>query len=161
MGTLEGLLGGGQAGNLQQFLQRYEQGAPADGISDHEALDQHQRVATAASPEQYQQFAAEAFGRMAPEEREQVGRQLQQGAQARGLDVAGLLGGNGLDKLGDPNTLAQLAAALQRQQPGLVGELLGGGHNGPGGGMLANPAVRAALGGIAAMAVKQLLQQRR
>ena len=51
---------------------------------------------------------------------------------------------------------AELAGALQRQQPGLLGQLLGG-HDG---GLLANPAARAALGGIAAMVVKRALQQR-
>jgi hypothetical protein len=82
MDTLGNLLGGGQLGNVQDFLQRYEQGAPADGISDQEALDHHQQLAAQVSPEQYEQAAGEAFGRMAPEEREQVGQQLQQGAQA-------------------------------------------------------------------------------
>jgi hypothetical protein len=163
MDSLGNLLGGGQLGTMQDFLQRYEQGAPADGISDQEALDHHQQLAAQASPEQYEQAAGEAFGRMAPEEREQVGQQLQQGAQAHGLDLGALLGGGGPGQLRDPGTLAQVAGALQRQQPGLLGNLLGGGRGGQGGGggLLASPAARAALGGIAAMVVKRALQQRR
>jgi hypothetical protein len=158
LGTLDSLLGGGQLGKVQDFLQRYEQGAPADGISDQEALDHHDQVAAAASPEEYQQAAGEAFQRMTPEDREQVGQQLQRGAQAHGVD----LGGDGPAQLRDPGTLAQLAGTLQRRQPGLLEDLLGRGQGGQGGGgMLANPAVRAALGGIAAMAVKRVLQQRR
>jgi hypothetical protein len=88
METLDELLGGsGQGGQLQDFPQRYEQGAPADGISGQEALDY----------------------------REQVGQQLQQGAQAHGVNL---------------------------------------------GGLLANPAARAASGGIAAMVVRQVQQRR-
>lgn len=94
---------------------------------------------------------------MAPEGREQRGQQLQQGAQAQGLDLGGLLGGGGLGQLRDPGPLAQLAGALQRQQPGLLGNLLGGSSSGQGSGLLASPAAR---GGIAAMVVKRALQQR-
>jgi hypothetical protein len=163
MDMLENLLGGEQLGDVQDFLRRYERGAPAEGISDQEALDHHQQVAAKVPPEQYQQAAGEAFDRMSPQEREQVGQQLQQGAQAHRLDLGSLLGGagGGLAQLHDPGTLAQLAGALQRQQPGLLGNLLGGGQGGKGGGLLASPAARAALGGIAAMAVKRVLQQRR
>jgi hypothetical protein len=102
MDTLGNLLGGGQLGDIQDFLQRHEQGAPADGISDQEALDHHQLLATQVSPEQGEQAAGEAFRRMAPEEREQLGQQFQQGAQAQGLDLGGLLGGGGLGQLRDP-----------------------------------------------------------
>jgi hypothetical protein len=162
MGTLDELLGGGgQGGRLQDFLQRYEQGAPADGISDQEALDYHSQVAAVASPEGYEQAAGEAFRRMRPEDREQVGQQLQQGAQAHRVNLGGLLAGGGLGQLRDPGTLAQLAGSLQRQQPGLLGQLLGAGQRGGhSGGLLANPAARAALGGIAAMVVRQVQQRR-
>jgi hypothetical protein len=100
---------------------------------------------------------------MSPAEREQVSQQLQQGAQVHGLDLDKLLegtAGGGLGQLHDPCTLARLAGALQRQQPGLLGNVLGGSHGGQAGGLLASPAARAALGGIAAMAVKRVLQQR-
>ena len=158
-----GNLLGDQGGNVQDFLRRYEEGAPAEGISDQEALDHHQQLAAQVPPEQYQQAAGEAFGRMSPDERQQVAQQLQQGAQAQGLDLGSLLGGGGLGQLRDPATLAQLAGALPRQQPGLLGNLLGGGRGGQGGGggLLASPAARAAPGGIAAMVVKRALQQRR
>lgn len=103
MGTLDELLGGsGQVGRLQGFLRRYEQGAAADGVSDQEPLD-------------YRQAAGEAFRRMSPADREQLGEQLQQGARAHRVNL---------------------------------------------GGVLANPAARAASGGIAAMVVRQVQQHR-
>jgi hypothetical protein len=73
------------------------------------------------------------------------------------LDLGGLLGGGGLGQLRDPGTLAPLTGALQRQRPGLLGNLLGGGRGGQGGGLPASPAARAAVGGIAAMVVRRVL----
>jgi len=63
--------------------------------------------------------------------------------------------------------LAQLLSGLHQQQPGLLGQLLGGsgaggllggGGGGGAGGVLGNPLAKAALGGIAAMAAKRMLR---
>jgi hypothetical protein len=68
---------------------------------------------------------------------------------------------------------------MHRQQPGILGQILGGGamgglggglgsmlgggrqsSGGMGGGILANPIAKAALGGIAAMAVRHMTNRR-
>jgi hypothetical protein len=144
---------------IEDFVSRYQQGAPADGIADQEALDHHQRLAGAASPQQYEQAAREAFARMGPEERAQLSQQFQGAAQACGLDVEGLLGG-ALGQMAEPDALARQAGQFQRQRPGLLGELLGSGTPG-GGSTIAGSVVRAALGGIAASLARQHLPDHR
>ena len=63
--------------------------------------------------------------------------------------------------------LAQAAAKMQGQQPGMLGQLLGGGGGGLGGmlgssggsGMMGNPMAKAALAGIAAFAAKKMMSR--
>lgn len=142
---------------VEDFVSRFQQGAPADGIADQEALEHHQRLAGEASPEQHEQAAREAFSRMGPEDRAQLSQQFQSAAQACGVDLQRLLGG-ALGQMAEPDALARQAGQFQRQRPGLLGELLGGS---PGGGStLAGSVVRATLGGIAAMLAKQKLPDR-
>lgn len=142
---------------VEEFVSRYQQGAPADGITEQEALEHHQRLAGEVSPEQYEQAAREAFSRMGPEERAQLSQQFQGAAQACGLDVERLLGGT-VGQMAEPDDLARLAGQFQRQQPGRLGELLAGGNPG-GGSTLAGSVVRACLGGIAAMLAKRKLPE--
>lgn len=162
MNFLENMLGGGgqQQQEYQNFVQRYEQGAPSEGYSDQEVLDRYNQVATQLPPQQYQQAAYQAFNRMAPQERSQLGQYLEQQAQQQGVPFPGQ-GGN----YTDPNYLSQITTQMHQQQPGLVSQLLGGSASGgsPLGGasrMLSNPLAKAALAGIVAMAVKNFTQQR-
>jgi hypothetical protein len=74
----------------------------------------------------------------------------------------------------DPGYLSQMAGQMNQQQPGLLGQILsgalgsgmGGGFGagmsgGTGGqGMLNNPVAKAALAGIAAIAVKKMMSGR-
>jgi hypothetical protein len=66
--------------------------------------------------------------------------------------------------LNDPATqqrVQDFIGRYQQQQPGLLGQLLGGkGGSGGASGLLASPAARAALGGIAAMLAKRALAGR-
>ena len=51
MGLLDELTGGGQAQqNFQDFVGRYDQGAPYDAISNDEALQRHDELAGQLSP---------------------------------------------------------------------------------------------------------------
>ncbi len=62
------------------------------------------------------------------------------------------------DRFQDPNYLAQVTGRMDQQQPGLLGQLLGGAGGGAGGqGALANPIAKAALAGIAAVAMKKMM----
>lgn len=162
MNFLENMLGGGgqQQQDYHNFVQRYEQGQPTEGYSDQEAIDRYNQVATQLPPQHYQQAAYQAFDRMTPQDRAQFGRYLEQQAQQQGMPFPGQ-GGD----YSDPNYLSQITTQMHQQQPGMLSQLLGGSASGgpPVGGagqLLSNPLAKAALAGIAAMAVKNFMQQR-
>ena len=129
---LQGLLGGGggrgqgdqqQRRDYQDFVGRYEQGAPWDGISDQEAAQRYQQVAPRLSPQEYQESAQEAFARLSPQERLQLGQHLRQRARQQGVDVPDLNRDGIDDRLQDPAYLAQATGQLHQQQPGILGDL--------------------------------------
>lgn len=179
MGLLDQLLGGGQQRqDYQDFTNRYDQGAPYDGYSGQEALNRYQQVTPHLSPEEYELSAEEAYSRMSPRERSDFARMLQQQARDRNVQLPGFQDTNrdGIDdRYQDPRMLAQMTSRMQQQHPGMLEQLLGGGAGGMGGGiggtrggmgggaagnMLDNPLAKAALAGIAAMAVKRVMSQR-
>ena len=134
----------------EDFVGRYEQGPPYEGISDEEAYHNYRQVAGRLSPQDYEESAAEAFQRLSPQERMQFAQLLQQRA---GGEVAGFQGD-------DPRQLARATAQYRQQDPGGLASLFGGGGGGGGGGMgdlLSNPLAKAALGGVAAIAMKKML----
>jgi hypothetical protein len=102
----------------------------------------------------------------------QFGQMVQQQAMQRGINVPA----QGQIDYGDPNALAQMTTQVHQQQPGLLGQLLGGaasiaglggvaniaglgnaGGQSGGGSMLGNPIARAALAGITSMAVSRIM----
>ncbi len=149
MGLLEGLLGAMGPQGAGDFIRRYERGAPWDGIDDREALDHYGRVAGALGPEEYRQSAEDAFSRFSPDERRQLGQHLAQ--QARRQDFS--VGEPDPGRLDDPRELADMTSRLHGAGPGVLRGLLGAG----GGGALSNPLAKAALAGIAAMAMKRVM----
>ncbi len=162
MGLLDALLGGGQGREEQQdFLQRFEQGPPWEGYSDQEVLKRYGTVAGQASPQEYEQAAAEAFARMSPDQRVEFGRLLQQRARERQVNV-GDLEHSSINDFQDARRLAHLTKGVH-EQPGLLRSILGGGSEGTGqqqAGLLGSPLAKAALAGIAAMAIKKVLGAR-
>ena len=178
MDMLSNILGGGQQRQeFDDFANRYDQGAPWDGISDDEAVNRYQQVAPQLPPDVYQRSAQESFSRLAPDQRMQLGRYIQQQAPQYGVQFPDDDMNGQDDRLQDPAYLAQMTGRIHQQQPGLLGQILGGGGGsglgglggalggalgggGAGGGMLSNPIAKAALGGIAAMAVKQMTGRR-
>ena len=161
MDMLTQILGGGQ--NRQQnqdFVNRYDTGAPWDGISDEEASSRYQQVAPHLSPQMYQESAQEAFSRLTPEQRLQFGQYLQQQTRQQGLNIPDLNRDGIDDRLQDSAYLAQATGQLQQQQPGILGDLLGGGGRGGAQSMLQSPIAKAALAGIAAMAMKKMMSGR-
>ncbi len=178
MDLLSGILGGQQQQDeFSEFTNRYEQGAPWDGISDDEAYNRYQQVAPQLPPDVYQRSAQESFSRLSPQQRMELGRHIQQRAPQYGVNFPDLNQDGQDDRLQDPGFLAQMTGRIHQQQPGLLGQILGGGGGGGlggalggalgggggggGGGMLSNPIAKAALGGIAAMAVKNMMGGRR
>ena len=164
MNLLEGLLGGGkQRSDWDDFVGRYDQGAPYDGILDREAFDRYQQVAPQLPPDVYERSAQDAFARMSPQERMEFTQYLRQRAQQQNLNFPDL-NQDGIDDRvqRDPGELARMTTRMRQQQPGGLGALLGGGGGGGGGmgDMLGNPLAKAALAGVAAMAVKQMMNRR-
>lgn len=140
-----------KVGKATDFVRRYNDGPPEENISGEEAVDNYQRIAGKLSPEQLEEASTEAFERMSPEQRKQLGGLLKQSGGAPDFDPE------------DPRQLAHAATAFQSSQPnGLAGLFgLGGGsaaaQQGGASDILGNPMVKAALGGIAAIAMKKFL----
>lgn len=154
MGLLDDLLGGGQQQQqLQNFAERYAQGSPQEGYTPQEAQQAYQQVAAQLPQSQYVQAAEQTFNQMSPQEREQFAQYLHQQAQQQGVQLPGMTPGQP-QQFQDSGALAQLAGQLHQQQPGLLGQLLGGLGGGSGS---MSPLAKMALGGIAAMAVKNLM----
>jgi hypothetical protein len=151
------LMGGGQKQEFEDFTRRYEQGSPWDGFDDDEARDKYRRVAPNLPPDLYEESAQETFSRMTPEQRYELGRQLQQSARQEGLSFDA----DDDDALRDPRTLARATSRIQQERPDFLEQMLGGGSTrgagGGMGGMLGGGLGRAALGGIAAIAVKKMM----
>ena len=163
MNLLEQLMGGGKQQQRQDwddFVGRYDQGPPWAGISDREALSRYQQVAPQLPPDVYEQSAQEAFARMSPQERAQFVQYLRQRAQQQNFNFPDL-NQDGIDDRvqQDPRELARITTRMRQQQPGGLGALLGGGGGGMGD-MLGNPLAKAALAGVAAIAVKKMMDRR-
>ncbi len=191
MGLLDQLTGGGeQQSGFQDFVNRYQQGAPHEGIDDEETAQRYGQVADEVDPETYQQSAQESLANMSPDQRSEYGQQLSSAADEQGVQ-------HGWDGSTDPQSLAQMTTNVHQQSPNLLSSLLGGGAGGGGGGggglggllggggaagglggllgggggaggglggLLGgggggggNPVMKAALGGIAAMAAKRMM----
>lgn len=162
MDFLNNLMGGGhERDQAQDYVTRYNQGAPYDGISGDEAYQQYQRVAPQLSPQEYQMSAEESFSRMAPQERQQFAQMMSQHARQQGMQFQDLDGDGVDDRMQqDPRYLAQSMSRMQQQQPGLLQQMMGGGGGGMAGGagnLLQNPLAKAALGGIAAVALNRMM----
>jgi hypothetical protein len=91
---------------------------------------------------------------MSPQERIQFGQFVQQQMQTQQTSVPAFGQGTSPQAYGDPRYLAEQTTQLHQQQPGMLTQLLDGGS---GGGMLASPVAKAALAGVAAMAVSNAM----
>lgn len=168
---LKGLFGGGDDDDrrpqARDFISRYEQGPIDQGYSDDEAYEHFQRVAQHADPDTMQRAAEQTFSRMDPDQRAQFAQYLQQQS-----------GGQGMGGSFDPRGMASMVGQMQRQQPGGlgalfggggglglllggggggIGQMLGGGGSGGGGGFPGGTLGKVALGGMAAYAMKEMI----
>jgi len=160
MDILQSVLGGSNRQEMTDFVDRYQQGAPWEGISNQEAYDRYGQVATQLPPDQYRESARDAFARMSPQERGEFARMLQNQAQQRSVNIPDL-NGDGIDDRAqqDPGYLAGVTTQMHQQQPDMLQQLLGGGGGGGGGAgsLLSNPLAKAALAGITAMAAQRIM----
>ncbi len=88
MGLLDSLTSGGGGGQFEDFVNRYDQGAPYDGIGDDEALERYQQVDSEIDDDVYHSAARESFSRMQPDERRGFAEQLLGMGGQRGMDFA-------------------------------------------------------------------------
>jgi hypothetical protein len=63
---LESMFGGQQGQKVQDFIKRYQQGAPADGIDAQETADNYQQIAPQLPADVYRDSARDAFERLTP-----------------------------------------------------------------------------------------------
>jgi len=169
---LGGLFGGQQQDdtNLRQerardFVDRYERGHPSEGYNNDEVLHNYRAVTDKLTPQQYEDAAADSFGRLSKEERRKLRRAMRQGG-----------GGRFEPASEDPRDLAKAASRFRQEEPsgGGLASLFGfGGGDEPqkrgglldaqqdqGGGLLDSGLAKAALAGVAAFAVKKVLDNR-
>jgi hypothetical protein len=149
MGLMDSLLssmGSGQS-PLNDLVSKFERGDHAQ-LDPAQVASHHDAIAKNVGSDEYQQIAGDAFAKLSPDQRAQIGDTLLQHARQQDLNapVFSQQGGS------DPSRLAQMAGELHRQDPSLLGKLLGGG----GGNLLQSTAAKAALAGITAMAIKKL-----
>ena len=147
------------------FIERYERGKPYDGISDDEVMQNYRATAGRLSPQEYEEAMADSLGHLSREERRELRRQMRQqrGAQMRDDDDD------------DPRVMAREVSQYRQQggdDPlgGLLGGL-GGMFGGSGGSPQASGSQsqgdlfggvlgRAVLGGVAAFAMKKMMNGR-
>lgn len=110
---------------LQDFTQRYDQGQPWEGISDDEAREQYDKVAPQLDDREFEASARESFERLEPEQRKEAAREL------------------GVGETDDPDELARETSRVRKEKPDLLKDLM------------SNPAVKGAVAGIAASAIKK------
>ncbi len=110
---------------LQDFTQRYDQGKPWEGISDDEARQCHDEVASQLDDNEYEASARESFERLDPEQRREAARQLDAG------------------ETDDPDELAKATNRARKENPDMLKDLM------------SNPAIKGAVAGIAASALKK------
>ena len=148
----------------RDFVSRYEQGPPHEGYSDEEVLRNYRTVSRRLSPEDYEDAATEAFGRLSPDERRQFRRMMKERSGGR-FDI----------ESDDPRDLARVTSRFQQEDSsggGLAslfgfggddddsrGDLLSAARGGGGGGLLDSPVAKAALAGVAAMAMKKMMSR--
>ena len=119
-------------------------------VPDSQVQESYGQVAAQMPQDQYVQAARDAFEKLTPEQREQFATDLQQQAQQRGLNVPAAQ-----NAASDPGTLASAVGQVHADQPNLLQQMFAPG------GVFSNPAAKAALLGITAMAAQRLMGSRR
>ncbi len=128
MGLADMLQDAGTREKLQDFAKRYDQGKPWEGISDDEAKQNHDQVASQLDDFEYEESARESFEKLEPDQRREVARSLE------------------VDETEDSTELARATNRVRKEKPDMLGQLM------------SNPALKGAVAGIAATAAKKFLK---
>jgi hypothetical protein len=156
MDLINSFLGNDQKrSQYEDFVGRYEQGSPYDGIRDDEALERYREVSPRLSQTDYEDSAEAAFSRLSPQERRQFGEYMRSRAQQQGITD---FDGDGVDdRMQGPRELARMTSQVRQRDPNILEQLMGQGGTG---GSFDNPIAKAAFAGIAAMAASKLMGRR-
>lgn len=140
---------------FQDFARRWERGAPWDALRDEEAIGYYDRIVEEIGPPEFHEAALASLERLSPEERSRLVREMQQNARREDLNYPGVHDA-GID---EPKALADLLSRMHGERRGMIRQLLAASEATPDtGGILADPAARAFLAGLAVMAVRQFTQ---
>lgn len=142
--------GGRYRQEYEDFVSRYDAGHPSEGYDDDEVRDRYQRVSRWIPLEEYEESARESFERMSSAERREFGQYMQGRARSRGISDPAWDEDD--DRYEDAGYLSQVSGRLERQEPGMLGRLLGDEGGGFGG-----SSVRGGLAGIAAAAARRMM----
>ena len=153
-----------QRATARDFVARYDQGLSHEHITDDEVRTLYQAVADRLSPTELEDLAAEAYGRLTPDERRELAHVMQ--GQGGSMATTSLSD--------DPRELARITSQLHAQNSRDLAALLGSavmesrdegavgsqvrGQGGGVGELVQNSVVRAALGGIVATAMRKVLR---
>lgn len=167
-GMLGGLFGGPDSDRMrsqaQDFVGRYERGQPHEGYDNDEVMERFRQVSGHMGDDDMREAARQSFSRMSPDQRREYKRAMRQRG-AGGFD----------DDNDDPDVLAQATQGFMKGQPdqgggigGFLGGMFGGGNDSSQrqmpqqdqGSMMDNPAVKAAMAGMAAFAMKKMMDSR-
>jgi hypothetical protein len=153
VGLLDALISGAKGGQspFGNLVSQFEQGDHQQ-IDSAQAVSGHDTVARNIDSDEYQRIAQEAFAKLSPDQRTQLGQTLLQHARQQDFNAPEF---SQQQSDFDPSRLAQMAGQFHRQDPGLLGNLLGGGGGNP----LQSTAAKLALAGITAVAIKRLQQR--
>ena len=172
MDSMKGLFGGDDdkevlpgetKGHAKDFVNRYMTGNPSEGYSREEAVDQFKRVAKHSSPDQLQRAAKQAVDNLPADQRAEFNQMLQQRQAGQGMvDIQRTSGGGQASPANDPlgGLLGGLLGGQVSGQPGATqsqgdaGDILGGL-----GDIMSSPVGKAVVGGIAAFAMKEVLDR--
>jgi hypothetical protein len=139
------------------FVDRYERGAPYDGIDDDEVMHNYRATAGRLSPQEFEEATAQSLDRLSREERRELRRRMRH------------QGGGQIDD-DDPRLMAREISQYRQQGSddplgglgGMLGSMFGssGGSNqgaNTGGDLLGGPLGKAVMGGVAAFAMKKMM----
>ena len=119
-----------------------------DKVSDADARQAYDHVATQLTPEEFQQAATKAYDQLTPEQRAQAAQWLKTQAQQRGIPVPNLPTADVATN--DPGALADATAQVNNQGTNMLQDMFAPG------GTFSSPIAKAVLLGITAVAAQQL-----
>lgn len=120
MESIKQALGETQGKEVVRLLRAVERG-DHDSIDGGQALAQFERLTSALGPVEFLEVVREALAYLSRPQRLALGELLQARARYTDLSAPGLM----KQGMQDPNDIALALQALRREDPGLVGQLLG------------------------------------